>query len=382
MNTAVGRPKTATNRLIFLDVLRGLMLVGITLGHFGDTFVWLVWQPLGYFSNAEGFILLSGTVFGLVYTRLYARDPDKLDKKSIRRAGIIYLNHIGLLVFVAVFTWLTFGWSTQWHSHALYLDLAPIQGFLLGILMLYQPPLLDILPMYAIFVLIGPLIIRQLVQGRWLLVLAVSLGVWQVFAHLLLHGLWRETLAMNAGLVFPYQTGEFDPLVWQLLFFSGLILGYRMFAHPTSIRPQGFWIGVSLSIAVYLFTLRHGYLPFPSFWQPAWSDRHDLGIIRLIDIAALAYLFWSLVDFTRGVVWSRGMCMVRDFFATLGRHSLPVFTAHVVLIYLTIPIQQNGGVELRYLTGIGLIVLLYVMARAFDWRANHKKRLKANLVAG
>lgn len=380
MNTTVIRPQSPSNRLVFLDVLRGVMLVGITLGHFGNTFVWLVWQPLGYFSNAEGFILLSGTVFGLVYARMYARAPEQVTAKATRRAGVIYLNHLGLLLFVAGFTWLTSGWSDLWHSHALYLDMAPIKGFLLGVLMLYQPPLLDILPMYAIFVLMGPLMIRQLVAGRWRQVLAVSFAVWLIFAHLLLHGEWREILAMKAGLSFPYQVGEFDPLVWQLLFFSGLILGHRMFAYPGSIRPKKVLVLLAVLIVVYFFALRHGYLSLPSFWRAAWVERHDLGLIRMINIAALTYLFGALVALTQGVVWSRGMIMVRDFFASLGRHSLPVFTAHVALIYLTIPIQQAGTSVIRYLTGIGLIVLLYALARAFDWRTEQQRRLKTSSV--
>lgn len=380
-NTAVIRPQSATHRLVFLDVLRGLMLVGITLGHFGDTFSWLAWQPFGYFSNAEGFILLSGTVFGLVYARMYVRDPAQVSLKASRRAGIIYLNHLGLLIFVAALTWLTYGWSDQWRSHAVYLSLEPIKGFVLGVLTLYQPPLLDILPMYAIFVLMGPAVIRQLMQGRWLRVVAVSFGVWLIFAHVLFQGTWRETLASQAGLTFPYQVGEFDPLVWQLLFFAGVILGHRMYASPGAIRPRPTLIVLALSIAVYFFVLRHGYLSLPAFWHKSWVERHDLGLIRMINIAALTYLFWAVVEFTRGVAWSRGMMVVRDFFAVIGRHSLPVFTAHVVLIYLTISIQQTGGVALRYLIGIGMIGVLFAMARGLDWRAARLRQRKAAAVA-
>lgn len=376
MNVDGIRRPTPSNRLVFLDVLRGFMLIGITLGHFGDTFVWLVWQPLGYFSNAEGFILLSGTVFGLVYARIYQRSPEEMGTKAVRRAILIYLNHLGLLVFVAAFTWLTYGWSTHWNSHALYLGLEPVKGFLLGIVTLYQPPLLDILPMYALFVLLGPVIIRQLMAGRWRQVMAVSFLVWVIFAHLLLGGTWRETLAQHLGLGFPYQIGEFDPLVWQFLFFSGLILGHRMFAYPGVLRPNPVLIALALLIAIYFFALRHAFLPFPGFWHASWVDRHDLGLIRMINIAALVYLFWTLVVLSRDVVWSRGMIVVRDFFAVLGRHSLPVFTAHVVLIYLTIPIQQAGSEPLRYFVGISLIVFLYLMAQAFDWRAARQRRQK------
>jgi hypothetical protein len=83
--------KSQSNRLLYIDFLRGVMLIGITLGHFGATFEWLTWQPLGFFSNTEGFILLSGAVFGLLYAKIQQREPESMVTKTRRRAGLIYL---------------------------------------------------------------------------------------------------------------------------------------------------------------------------------------------------------------------------------------------------------------------------------------------------
>lgn len=141
-------------------------------------------------------------------------------------------------------------------------------------------------------------------------------------------------------------------------------------------KPKGYLIVLCAGIALYLFSLRHGYLPFPPYWSSLWVERKDLGVIRLLDIGALTYLLWSIVHYTRHVEWSSGMCRVRDFFARMGRHSLPVFTAHVVLIYLTIPIQHTGGLWARYGTGIGLIIILYALAWLLDARADQQKRMK------
>ena len=66
-----------------LDTLRGLLLVLITINHFGSWSpeAWwitqLTWQPLGYVSAAEGFVFLSGFIFATVYLR-YSDEPAML----------------------------------------------------------------------------------------------------------------------------------------------------------------------------------------------------------------------------------------------------------------------------------------------------------------
>ena len=58
-------------RIKYLDLLRGLMLVIMTLNHLDGPIKSITFQPLGFVSAAAGFIYLSGFVYGLVYTRKY-----------------------------------------------------------------------------------------------------------------------------------------------------------------------------------------------------------------------------------------------------------------------------------------------------------------------
>ena len=57
------------NRLNELDALRGLMLVLMTLTHLPTRLSSPLGQPFGYVSAAEGFVLLSAYMAGLVYGR-------------------------------------------------------------------------------------------------------------------------------------------------------------------------------------------------------------------------------------------------------------------------------------------------------------------------
>lgn len=355
------------------------MLIGITLGHFGSTFTWLMWQPLGFFSNAEGFVFLSGTVFGLVYAKLEQRDPALMAIKARQRAWLIYLSHMALLIFVALFTLITQGWADDWRSHAQFIAQAPALGLVLGTFLLYQPPLLDILPMYALFVLIAPVIIRQLAAGRVGWVLGVSLLIWWLFSHVIAGGHWRSTVASYMGLDFPFQVGEFDPLVWQVLFFFGAALGVRLFQQRVPRQPNIFLSLIAIVAVVIFFGLRHELIAPPAFWNPAWVDRRELAWLRLINIAALVYTFWTLLFLARRVDWPAWARALPKPFACLGRHSLAVFSVHIVLIYLTIPIQMTYPLFWRYVIGLSLIFILLALACGLDIRAKRRRHLSSAL---
>lgn len=63
---------TSDSRNLYLDFLRGLFVFVMTINHLAFGASWLDYITGGgqlWFSAAEGFVLTSGIVFGLVYTR-------------------------------------------------------------------------------------------------------------------------------------------------------------------------------------------------------------------------------------------------------------------------------------------------------------------------
>jgi hypothetical protein len=63
-----------------IDALRGLMLVLMTVTHLPTRLTDPLGQPFGFVSAAEGFVLLSAFVAGLVYSRIgyAARGPESM----------------------------------------------------------------------------------------------------------------------------------------------------------------------------------------------------------------------------------------------------------------------------------------------------------------
>src|SRR5208283_3971240 len=111
----------------------------------------------GYVTAAEGFVFLSGLVAGRVYTRYSAAESGALLwRRALTRAGFIYSFHVltflilfGLAVLFSVKTWGLETWTPRFYEH-------PVSALLMGITLTYQPEGLDILPMYAVFILTVP----------------------------------------------------------------------------------------------------------------------------------------------------------------------------------------------------------------------------------
>lgn len=84
-----------------LDALRGLMLVLMTVTHLPTRFADPIGQPFGFVSAAEGFVMLSAYMAGMVYTaRERKRGEQEMRSAFLGRAVKIYACQAGLLLFV------------------------------------------------------------------------------------------------------------------------------------------------------------------------------------------------------------------------------------------------------------------------------------------
>jgi hypothetical protein len=166
-----------------IDTIRGLLLVLITLNHFGSwsSEGWWVlhftWQPLGYVSAAEGFVFVSGFVFALVYAQ-QANHPAALWKVARRRAFHIYAYHLIMLLSLATSFVVVPLYRTLWQEWFSPHPLISFPSTLASLVLLHQPPYLDILPMYAVFVLLSPLVLRPLYHHKVGVPLTVGVTLW------------------------------------------------------------------------------------------------------------------------------------------------------------------------------------------------------------
>jgi hypothetical protein len=319
-------------RVSELDALRGVMLLWITVTHLPTFLSDYVSQPLGFFAAAEGFILLSAVFTGLVYSRIAARDGAwRMRARLLARAGRLYGYHLVLLVVAfAVGAPL----AARGNRPAMYnlLDFYYAAGrgraYLDAALLLYRPPLLDILPIYIVFLALSPLALWLGARAGWRWAFAGGIALW-AFAQLGLRGLAHHVLTAGLGLEVPLnEMGAFDLWAWQLWWLVGLWLGARWAQGDLPVeawaRRLAIPAGVVFAVFLSLRFAQAGGLVALGRFAPL-LEKWNLGLGRLVDFSAAAVL---TIRFRAALA----RLAVRPL-VMLGRASLEVFCVHVLCVF-------------------------------------------------
>lgn len=325
-SSAISVPVRAPVRQDYFDFLRGFFLVIMAVNHVPWAGWFLTQQPLGFATAAEGFVLLAGILIGVVYTRKF-RSAGKAatTRLLIKRAGKIYLAHALCVLAVFMWVWLYAVFSesgfppigSPWIYHE-----RPLAALAASLTLIMQPGLLDVLPMYFAFVLITPLVLRQLMRGRLVGVLIVA-GLCWAFTNIAI-----PPSPIMSGLI---DTSAFNFGAWQLLYVGGLVTGHA-FAEgrfPAWLTPAKGWVFALGVAALGLALARHGVTDFgldAATWEML-TNKNNLAPLRLLNVAVLALL-------VRAWLAKRGRYGLPGFqcspLAMLGRHSMAVFSVHVV----------------------------------------------------
>lgn len=356
---------TASNRIIQLDFFRGLMLIVMMLNHVRYFPLWTVaaenpefarftFQPLGFFTAAEGFVFLSGLVFALVYTpRFIADGKAAFDRHVARRFGFIYGWHMGTYALIAVLFLIpafNAAWPPHWESQELIKN-APFAMLMRASVLMHQTGLLDILPMYLCFIVFIPIVMRGLAAGRSGLVLAIIAIIWALAQ-------FRPQTFIEAQ--YGIHLGWFEVLAWQLIFFGGFVLGYHLrtgLKIPLSTK----WLTIAGITCVTLFIYRQQipgqFASVPESIAALVNDR-GLGAVRLLNMAAFTYLLYALC------LAKPNWCKARAF-TILGENSIQVFSFHILVCYAAMPFrpwlaEQSVGLALAF--GLVLTLSIYLPA--------------------
>lgn len=320
-----------------LDALRGLMLVLMTVTHLPTRLSSPLGQPFGYVSAAEGFVLLSAYMAGMVYGQMANRKGiDAMRLAFWRRALKVYACHAAMLLFlftVIAAVGLRIDEPAVNDLMSYYLD-HPLKALQAGLLLIYKPPLLDILPMYILFMLASPWVLAHGLRGGWRSVMAVSLGLWLLAQFGLGHWVYDSTVRLT-GLAVPFhETGAFATFSWQFLWILGLWMGAsRTEAAPVPFVFPRWAVTLAVLVAVACLVWRHavGQAPFLSnAGLNLLFDKWMLAPFRLLDLLAL-----MLVTIRFGPALMRRLPRLPAL-ETLGAASLPVFCAHLVVVLLVL----------------------------------------------
>lgn len=324
------------------------MLIGMAMNHIASPLHLFTDHPLGYTSAAEGFVFLSGLVAGLVYTRRrYRLGPMAMARATRVRVCTIYACHLALLLALVLWTklFVTFTGSLAGNTPPLMWD-HPIASLIAGMLLINQPPLLDILPLYTGLMLLLPMLLTSLSRGHYGRVLVVSGGIW------LATNLVYPSTPYVSGIV---QIGAFNFGAWQLVFVLGAMFGqaWAMKRELLSRSAAPFFITVSVALCTYCFLIRHWYIPAPFPGFADWVNKNNMAPARLFNTLALFYLaHLAFVRWPRAFMWPP--------LALLGRHSLVIFSVHVAVAYVLYAFPQYVAMNVAQ-TWLGTGIMLAVM---------------------
>jgi hypothetical protein len=359
-------------RELEIDAARGLMLVWMTLTHLPTALTPWVNQPMGYISASEGFIFLSALFTGRIYYRILQRDgPQKMSTTLLLRTLRLYGYHLLLLAFAFIIA-AHYAIASS-HGQGLYylLDFffsaGRVRAVRDAILLIYRPPLLDIVPLYIIFLMLSPLAILLAARFGWRLIIGTSFAIW-LLAQFGLREAIYASLGHHVGLQIPMnEMGAFNLWAWQLVWILGVSCGVRWAKEDLPIEKwaERLWQPAAI-VAISLFALRYAQIFGLDLGRAAFFfDKWHLGVVRLIDFSAAVMV---LVHFRNHLKPLAIAPLV-----LLGQASLQVFCTHFLFCFLGIGMMGDGQrlygwrqipLVVGTLAALLLIAKIYTMRKA------------------
>src|SRR6201999_1502608 len=208
-------------------------------------------------------VFLSAMLVATLYIHKAQEDSDGVRTKLWMRALRIYGYH--LIMLAMVFT-VVAAFAAHTHRSAIYNLLNfylahPFTAIIGSLLLIYCPPLLDILPTYVIFLLITPFLLPIAAHRGWKGILLTSGSVW-LLAQFGLRVWVHDVVVHLTGLQIPLQeTGAFNLFAWQLVWVSGMWVGAasEQGSLPFASLPR-FVYPISAAICLFFIGIRHEWL--------------------------------------------------------------------------------------------------------------------------
>jgi hypothetical protein len=353
-------------RLIELDILRGILLLMMVVNHAPSTLRIFTDQPIGFFSTAEPFVFVSAFLAGLLFQRRSERQGFQAARAAtVSRAFRIYRAHLVTLLFTFIVGGVFLA-ELPGIQHLLdqYFK-NPGAAMLAATALFFQPPLMDILPMYVVFSLLTPFAFWAAKRWGWKKVLVVSTTCWavsQFHVREMLLASFKDTSFLNIG--------PFDLLSWQLLWITGLVCGKCVQEErPVLQVSRRGEIALILLALVFLglrwYTIAMQIDPGKQFWM---LDKWHLGPLRLFNFFVTAWVIAKLLPKLH-----RFQNTLRPF-SVVGRNMLPVFCCQICLSVILVGTidPSRDHKPLTYVLVIAQILSIFVIAGLIEWMSNAK----------
>lgn len=345
------------------------MLVWIALTHLPTAASSWVNQPFGFVGATEGFIFLSALFTGRIYFRIAERDGyPAMEWKLWARTLRLYGYHVLLLAFAFRVAVPIAAHGNRPGLHNLldfYFNAGPKQAVTEAALLIYRPPLLDILPMYIIFLFFTSIAIPLAWRIGWKPILWTSFAFW-VLAQFGFRAAEHTFMMRYIPTGIPLnEMGSFDLWAWQFLWFVGVWLGLRWAQDTLPIESWARRAAVPAAvIAIACFIMRrkiaHG-LQLGAF--EFFFDKWHLGPVRMLDFAAVAALLILSQRVTKTAA-------IRPL-VLLGQSSLQVFCVHLLFCFAGLTLLGNASmlnawrqVGLLSATFAGMLITATIFSKA------------------
>ena len=352
-----------------LDLLRGFCVFAMIVDHIGGP-SWLyvlTGGNTGPVTAAEGFVFLSGLVFGIVSRRRVLREGALTAIRSaLARAWTLYAVTV---VLTLSFIGLTVGTRLAiWVDRSLLGEIGSWPDLIASVVLLrFTWHGTDILALYALLLVAAPLGLLLLSGSHGWRLLAGSWSLWLLF----------QVAPERAVIPWPIEHAVTFPFAaWQVLFVNALVLGYHReelaaWLTRETERPGGVGTGYRLSLGaaacgllILAVALRTGPAYAMGQTMPVLAtldlfDKASLGIGRLVMFGSVALPVYAVLT----LCWRPIERAVGWLLIPLGQASLYAYAVHLFVIVLAYNVPpyvgtDRPGWELHNTVGQLLLVLL------------------------
>jgi len=345
-----------------LDFFRGVAMLIIFIAHVpANMWANYITARDGWSDAAEMFVFCSGYAVAIAFGGTFIRAGFWHGvARVLFRIWQLYSSH--LLIFFLILALCVIG--TEVTGVKNYVNRLNLGYFtnqtpdaLVGLVTLtYVPNYFDILPMYMSALLLIPIAMLLARVHPWLPV-AASVALYL--------GNWILDGGMPAHPKHPHIEWFFNPMGWQILFFTGFALSRGW------LKAQPINAGlVLLAVGFVLISIPFAHWPT---WSriPLYKEIHDVlapfrnktdyGILRLIHFLCLAYLAIAFVKGREHLLemnWAKPILKV-------GQQALPVFLLNMWLAQLAGMVLDVTGRTMATVSAINLAGLACVVGFAY-----------------
>jgi hypothetical protein len=359
--TAAAPPAARDPRL---DFFRGVAMFIIFIAHCRGNVLW-DWIParFGMSDAADMFVFLSGMAASIAFGGSFVRHGALIGTARIlHRCWQLMVAHLGLF-FTGAFVAAA---GTRWFGDD-YIDVLGLHRFfddtpgaLIGLFTLtYVPHYFDILPLYIVVLAMVPAAML-LARLHPLLVVAASLVLYLAAAGL------RLDFPANAD---DQPQWFFDPLAWQLIFFTGFALRRGWVRVPLD-QPALLIASIAILVVGLAISLpsvfEHSVLiDRTRIWIGDHSDKTYLDPLQYFHFLASVYVVLVLLRGREATLLSPPL---RPF-VKCGQQALAVFVSGMILSHVASMVFDHAGTgpAMQLAVNIVCFALLFAVAYGVAW---------------